>query len=609
MKSRKSLLALLLVLTLLVTGCADKEPAGNSQQTNLEQTDTSTEQNVSSDYFTQRDLDDSYSTAKSAVITLNGSTAACSSDAVKISGSTVTITDEGTYILSGTLDNGMIVVDAGESDKPQLVLNGAAVHNDTSAALYILQADKVVVTLAQGTENTLSAGESFEVMDENNIDGAVFSKQDLTFNGSGKLTVTSPAGHGIVCKDDLVFVGGTYNIVSAAHGIDANDSVRTVKADITVDAGKDGIHAENSDDSSLGFVYAESGSFTVAAEGDGISAGAYLQIEDGTFDITAGGGSANAATQTSDFWGAYMGGGPGGKGGMGGHGGPMGGGMGGMSVPTDTSAEDSTSMKGLKAASGMTVNGGIFQIDAADDAVHSNTSLTVNGGRFTITTGDDGLHADDTLTVSEGVINITESYEGLEGLTVAISGGDIDIVSRDDGINAAGGTDESGYGGLRGNDAFGPGGGMGGGMMGSSGGAVRISGGDIYMNASGDGIDANGTLEISGGYVVVCGPTQGDTAVLDYDISAEITGGTFIGTGSYMMAQTFSGGTQGVIAVSVGNQSAGTQIKLTDEQGREVISCAPKLPFAIVIISSGDVVIGENYVITVGDASGTFAAS
>ena len=146
---------------------------------------------------------------------------------------------------------------------------------------------------------------------------------------------------------------------------------------------------------------------------------------------------------------------------------------------------------------------------------------------------------------------------------------DIKLVASDDGLNAAGGTDSSGT--IGGRDGmFGGGGksGMGGGFggMSSGNGSIVISGGNLYINSSGDGLDANGTLEITGGYTVVVGPTQGDTATLDYDKSGIITGGTFIGTGASGMAQTFSDSKQGVIAVSVGNQAAGTQIILKDKK-------------------------------------------
>jgi len=568
-----------------------------------------------SDMFTDRDYRTEYEENKSAVIQLNGDSATCSSNAVRISGGMVTITDEGTYIISGTLNDGMIIVDADEKDKLQIVLNGVDITGKTSAALYILEADKVFVSLAEGTKNVLSNGGSFEPIDENNIDSAVFSKQDLTFNGTGSLTVNSPAGQGIAAKDDLVFTGGTYTINSASHGLDANDSVRVVDTMLTIKAGKDGIHAENTDDETLGFVYIAGGTFDISAEGDGISVGAWAQIEDGTFKVISGGGSENGENQNSGAWGGFMDGGPGGMGGrpggMGGRPGGMGGRPGGDSSSGSTETEDSsTSMKGIKAASDLLINGGTFDIDSADDAVHANASITVNGGSFEIATGDDGFHADDTLTIASGTINISESYEGLEALQILVSGGAITLTASDDGLNAAGGTDGSGLGGTQGNDMFGgrgPMGGMGG-MSANSDGSIKITGGDLYVKASGDGMDANGTLEISGGMITVCGPTSGDTATLDYDISGVINGGTFIGTGGSMMAQSLSSTTQGVWAASVGNQAAGTQLTLTDSDGKVIISCIPELPFAVVILSSPEIVKGESYTLTVGSVSGSLEA-
>lgn len=584
-----SLLCLLLVAALLISGCGD-QGSGSEQIANI------STQVDSADIFSDRDYEVGFDESESAIITLNGDSAACSSNAVQISGSTVTIIDEGTYILSGTLNDGMIIVNSEKTDKTQLVLDGVTIHSGTSAPIYILQSDKVFITLAPDSVNTLSNGGTFTAIDENNIDAVIFSKEDVTLNGSGTLTITSPAGHGIVSKDSLTITSGTYDISSASHALAGKDDVCIANAAFTITSGKDGIHAENADDTEKGFVYIESGSFEISAEGDGISASAYMQIQGGNFGITSGGGSVNAANQVSDSWGNFMGGGR--------HqGGNRGGGSMGGTTSTDTE-DDSTSIKGIKAAADLVINGGTFTIDSADDAVHSNTNITVNGGTFEIASGDDAFHADETLTITSSTIHITESYEGLEGLHINVSGGDITLVASDDGLNAAGGTDQSGFGGQRMNDRFG--GGMGGS---SSNGSIVISGGTIHVTASGDGIDANGTLTISGGFTTVCGPTMGDTATLDYDTSAIITGGTFIGTGASGMAQTFSDSEQGVIAVSVGNQSAGTQITLTDSNGNTIISYAPNLSFGVVILSSPDVIKGETYTITVGTASGKFAAS
>ena len=261
----KKILSILLVLTLIVgvsAGCSNEFPSNctesgsnptaagatdhGGESSDAEPVDADISQ-TDVDMFTDRDSKSEYDAGKAVTIQLSGTTATASSDGVQINGSTVILKEEATYVISGSL-NGMLIVDAPDTAKLQIVLNSVDITSETSAALYILEADKVFVTLADGTANTLANGGSFVAIDDNNIDGALFSKQDLTLNGSGSLTVTSPAGHGIVCKDDLVITGGTYVVNSASHGLDANDSVRIADANITIDAGKDAIHCENSED-------------------------------------------------------------------------------------------------------------------------------------------------------------------------------------------------------------------------------------------------------------------------------------------------------------------------------------------------------------------------
>ena len=611
----KKVLSILWILTLmlsLLAGCG-KDIENKTQNEN--QDGTSSVAPVEVDFsktdaqmFTDRDSKTEYDDSKTVTIKLNGTTSTASSNSVKISGSKITITEEATYVVSGELTDGMLIVNAPNTAKLQIVLNGANITSKTSAALYILEADKVFLTLAEGTTNTLANGGTFTAIDDNNIDAALFSKQDLTLNGKGSLTVTSPAGHGIVGKDDLVITGGTYTVNSASHGLAANDSVRITNATLNIDAGKDAIHAENTDDASFGFIYIASGTIKAEAEGDGIYAGAYMQISDGTIDLLVGGGSENGSKESSDNFGGFMGGG---------HGGGRPGGM----RPNDTEStatttdESSTSMKGLKATNSMLISGGNITINSADDSVHSDVSVIINGGTFTIASGDDAIHAEDTLTVTAGEIDISESYEGLEALHIDVQGGNINLKASDDGLNAAGGTDQSGI--IGGRDGmFGggvgggrPGGGGLGGMSANSNGSIKVSGGNLYINSSGDGMDANGTLEISGGYTVVTGPAQGDTATLDYDKSATITGGTFIGTGAQGMAQTFSDSEQGVVAISVGNQSAKTKIVLKDKSGKIIIEHVPELNYAVVILSSPDIKKGETYTVTVGSESGEFEAN
>ena len=607
----KKILSVLLISTLMLsflTGCgknahsntlifSDGIQDGTASAVKPTEVDFS---KTDDDMFTERDNKTDYDESKAVIIKLNGTTAVASSDSVKISGSKITITEEATYVVSGELSNGMLIVNAPKTAKLQIVLNGANITSKTSAPLYILEADKVFLTLADGTDNVLANGGSFVAVDDNNIDAALFSKQDLTINGAGSLTVTSPVGHGIVGKDDLVITGGTYTVNSSSHGLNANDSVRIANAALYIDAGKDAIHAENNDDATLGFVYISSGTIKAEAEGDGISAGAYMQIANGTIDLFVGGGAENGSKASSGNYGGFMGGGHGGK-------------HPGENQNTSVTDENAVSMKGLKAANSLLISGGNITVNSADDAVHSDVSVIINGGAFLLSSGDDAVHAEDTLTVTDGKIDILESYEGLEALHIDVQGGDITLVANDDGLNAAGGTDKSGIEGGRDGmfkeGMFGGKPGGKGGMSSNSNGSIKISGGTLYINSSGDGIDANGTLEISGGHITVVGPTQGDTATLDYDKSGIITGGTFIGTGANGMAQTFSDSDQGVISLSVGNQSAGTKIVLKDEEGKTIIDYAPELSFAVVILSTPEIKKGDTYTITVGSESGEFKAS
>lgn len=618
----KKYIALLCALCLLFSGCGKKD-AENTDPTADTGTTVSADAitdfaQTDADMFTDRDKRTDYESGKAIKIQLSDTASAAGVNSVIIDGSTVTITEEGIYEINGTLSDGMLIVDAPETAKLQLVFYNAHITNSTGAALYIKQADKVFLTLASNYNNTLANGGSFTATDEANIDGALFSQQDLTINGAGDLTVTSPAGHGIVCKDDLVLTGGNLTVTAASHGLDANDSIRLTNTSLNITAGKDGLHAENNDDEAKGFVYISSGDLSISAEGDGISAGAFVQLEGGNVDILAGGGSENGTQANSGSYGDFMPGGrPGGGGYPGGGGRPGSGGYPGgstgstepatnLSVTTTAeAATDSTSMKGIKAGTSLLVNDGTYTIDSADDALHANKNLTVNGGTFTLKTGDDGVHAEEYLVVTDCTMTISESYEGLEALHIQVDGGDITLTASDDGLNAAGGVDNSGAGGRDGQFGGRPGGYPGGG---NSNGSVVINDGKLQITASGDGIDANGTLAIAGGHVTVTGPTRGDTATLDYDVSAAVTGGTFIGTGAAGMAQSFSECTQGLISVRAGSYSAGTTITVADESGNVLVSHTPSLDFQVIIITCPQMVKGETYTMTVGDLTDSITA-
>lgn len=586
----KKILAAALILALLLCGC-DTAPGdvsgnstspvgGNSNPAAPEDVDFSA---TDEDMFTDRDLSGDYADGTR----------------VDLSEGSFTVTEEGTYLLSGKLENGMITVDAPDTAKVQLVLDGVEIFCESGAPICILEGDKVFLTLAEGSENKLENGQALGTAGEYELDAVIYSRSDLTINGTGTLEIVSPAGHGISCKDDLVIAGGNISVTSANHGLDANDSVRIKAGNLTLRAGKDGIHAENADDAAKGFVYISGGGFDIEAEGDGISAGSYLQLENGEYRILCGGGYENGNKSHSDGWGQ----------------------MGGMQRPgspgssdTSTSTESSESMKGLKAAAGLLISGGEYELDTADDAIHSDASVTVNGGTFTIATGDDGVHAEDTLTITDCHMTVKEAYEGLEAANVVLRGGTMWLNCSDDGLNAAGGVDESGTtGGRDGMFGGGPGGrpnGGPGGMMGGDYGSITISGGKLTIYSGGDGLDSNGDLTISGGEIYVTNPTSGDVSVLDSQNQPVITGGTYIGLGiSTMMAETFSSqSTQGVIACSCRNQAAGSQLTITDSDGNTVLELTSEYSTAILIISTPQIIKGESYEITFGNISGTVDA-
>ena len=502
------------------------------------------------DMFSDRDLSGDYSECTD--ITLSKSTASCSDSSVTVADGSVVITKVGTYKLSGTF-TGQIIVNVGDSDKVQLVFDNANITKDGSAALYVANADKVFVTIVSGTENTLaSTGEFATSDDETNIDGAIFSKSDITFNGSGTLNVKCESKHGIVTKDDLKITGGTYNITSASQGLSGKDSVRIAGGNITITSGTDGIHSENTDNTEKGYVYISGGTLNITSGKDCIDASGTVDIKDGTFTLKAGGGSSEKTT-----------------------------------------GDSTESYKGIKADGVLTISGGTFDIDTLDDAIHSNADVTVSGGTLDISTGDDGIHSGNNTVVSGGEINIAKCYEGLEGQTVTVSGGKVTLTSSDDGINAAGG-DNQGVGGGFGPDSF----------SADSEAKITITGGEIHVNASGDGLDSNGDIEISGGTVYVYGPTSNGNGSLDYENNAVITGGTVIMAGSSGMAMNFgSESTQGSILASTGNASAGTAVKLTDSSGNVIAEFTPTVSFQTVVISTPDITSDGTFTLTVGDST------
>lgn len=610
---RKKLLALFFAMALSMTavaGCTGaKSSTGNvvssETETNAEETSAQSEAGTfsSADMFTERDLAGTYEESGAVYVTLSDDGITGETDGVAINGQMVTITAEGTYIFSGTLSEGQIVVDA-DNAKVQIVFDNVDITCASSAAVYVKSAEKVFVTLAEGSQNTLRNTDEYVAIDDNNIDAVIFAKSDLTLNGTGSLTIVSAEGHGIVSKDDLKITGGTYDITAAGHALSGKDSVRIADGTFILTAEKDGIHAENADDEEKGYIYIADGDFTITSDGDGMDASNIVQIEDGTLDITAGGGAANSLkTHESD-----MPGGPGG--GMPQNGErpdgesmpQMGEKPDGENMPQDTTTDESgTSTKGIKAGGGMYLNGGTYQIDSADDSIHSNANITIADGTYTLATGDDGVHADDALIVNGGTITVTESYEGLEGLTVTINDGTIDITARDDGVNAAGGTDQSGFGTF--GDHFK-------GMDSADDETeettdnemwMELNGGYIHILAGGDGVDSNGDLTINGGEIYIDGPSDNGNSAIDYGdrSSAYVNGGMLVAIGSSGMAEGMSDSSkQEVLMVKLGEQMEAGNVVLTDSEGNVIVSYTALKTYDCVIVSTAEVESGATYTLT-----------
>ena len=365
--------------------------------------------------FTKRDSDSSYDESGAVTIKMEDSKATASDSSVSVDGAKVTIKKEGTYVISGSCKDGKIIVDADDKAKVQLVFNGLDLTSSGNAVT-VKKADKVFVTLAKNSENSITDGSSYdEKIDDTAVDAAIFSKTDISFNGSGKLTVKGSYKHGIVSKDDLVFAGGNITVEAKSAALEGKDSVKVKDASLTVTAGTDAIRATNTEKTdSKGFVYINSGTLKLTSGNDGIQASSLIRVDGGSVTATSGSGAENGKTHSE---GNFK--------------------MDRFSSSSD--AADADSNKGLKAADNIIINGGTIEINSADDGIHSNNTASVKGGSVKIATGDDGIHADKSVTIDGGTVDVTKSYEGIEAGEITVNDGKISVVSSDDGFNAGGG--------------------------------------------------------------------------------------------------------------------------------------------------------------------------
>jgi hypothetical protein len=349
-------------------------------------------------------------------------------------------------------------------------------------------------------------------------------------------------------------------------GIRGKDYIVVKNGNLTIAAQGDGLKADNAEDASRGYISILDGVFNINAGGDALQAQTSIRIANGKFNLVAGGGSQSR-------------------------------------IAADLSA------KGIKAATNVTIQRGTFQIDSADDAIHANDSIVINDGTFSLATGDDSIHADTTVTINAGNINITTSYEGIESASITINGGDIRIVSSDDALNAAGGRDASGT--MPGPGIAPPPGGFGGRGWGRDAFAVTgkyalyIHGGYIVIDSTGDGMDINGSIEMTAGTVIIQGPIVQMNSAVDYDVTFKMTGGLLIAVGSSGMAQApDASSTQNALLLNFTTaQRAGTLIHIQSSDGKGILTFLPTKQYQSIAFCSPELVKGATYDVYLGGTS------
>lgn len=565
LKSKNIILSCVLITVMIMTGCGKsssiKTNAKNSSS-DIHNNDNNTESEVNSEVkrfdvepeFKKWEMETEYDEKDAVNITLKDNESSSSSDKVNISDNTITISESGVYVITGELTDGNIIVDNNEDENIRIVLNGADIESSSTSPIYVKNCKNVILTLAEGKENNFKDNENYassENADSNEPNAVIFSKDDLIINGTGTLNIYASHNHGIQSKDDLTIISGNVNIESVGDSLVGKDSVVIKEGNINISSQQHGIKSTNFSQDK-GYVYV---------------------------------GEAN------------------------------------------------------------------ININAKEDGINSVTCTRINGGEINISAGDDGIHSDVAVTVDSGNIVVKESYEGIESQYIVINNGDIDIISEDDGFNASSGENNNNE--FDPNDMKGekpegfPSDKMGerpegfpenkagektdnfsenktgekpeeipqdihGKMHGEMPGGgfdsdescyLVINGGNVKVNAQGDGLDSNGYIEINGGKIHIDGPENNGNGALDYGISCKITGGILVAAGSLGMAETpTEESTQHSVHVALNTgREGGTKITVKDESGKEILEYISAKKFQSVVFSTGELEEGKNYIVYADD--------
>lgn len=513
---KKIICSLLILCTIFLVSCGSTESTSSNSNTNstASSEDTTTNELISIESInTDKGIYESYD--EETTVTFDASS------------TSYTITEAGTYMLTGTITE-TVVIDVDDEDV-RLILNNVTIETTIDSAILVLSADDVEISVPEGTINYLIDSNNYSETNQE-YNSVIYSEADLVINGSGTLNVEANYNNGILTKDDLMIFDVTLSVTSVDDGIIGRDSLYIQNATVSVDSEGDALKSTyTSDDDTItdkGYIYIQSGEISLTSGDEGIQA---------TSDIYIAGGSVSVISES----------------------------------------------KGIKSDTSIYVLDGNVSVNSEDDAFHTDTNLEISGGVLTIDTNDDALHSDNYLTISNGEINIVNCYEGIEGKNITITGGNITIVANDDGINGSDPdidiadapkpnepTDTT-----------------------LSTATIDISGGVLLIDSDDDSIDSNGVVNISGGVIVINGPSTGTQSAVDYDLEWNLTGGTLIAVAGYgnETKTPSEGSTQVSFMYNTQSfQAAGTQVSLLDEDGTVIVSFTPTKVFQAILISTPD---------------------
>ncbi len=552
MKIKQKLMILMCISAILFSGCDNSALKSGYGDDKGEQVQSESQQQVpavqvndvaelTNDSFDEKDMTDTYQDSNASKISFSGSGAQTDGEGVKADGGTVTISKAGTYIVSGKISDGQIVVDAKDKDVVQIVLNNAEITSKKNSAVYVKNAEKTIITLAEGSKNTLTDAKKYTYGNKKDTyEGAIFCESNLSINGNGQVIVKANHGNGISSSKDLKIAAGIFNITSEKDGIYAAEGISIKNGSYIVNAGGNGM-AAGTKDKNKGFVGIECGNFTVTSGNDSICTCGNVYIINGSFTATAGSGSI--LSSDSKKWGKWS---------------------------------DGTSAKGISAGGTLEIYGGAMNLDTSDDAVSAAKGINIYTGSVNITSGDDGIVTGGQAVISGGSVNISNSYEGLIAGGASFKSGYMSIISKDDGINIGGGNDNSVSKRPGKND-----------LDMSTDNQVSIESAFLNIVSEGDGMDVKGDIKITSGSVQIFASDNGKDAILECSGKAEVDGGNFIGTSSENDGTTLSDSSKQNIAVLnyKKEQSEKSVAYLEDTQQKVLLSAAPMKKFSYVVVS------------------------